>query len=554
VEASDRAASGIAQETWTPSRTDDVESALVHGCPTLAFDRQEPEPCGTPDAGSADGGMLGTCRGGQRCVLAPDGRSVCEDPVTPRAVPLPTDCTTHVGCDDGDFCNGAERCEPTADPMFLDARGCRRYPRVCTPPLTCDAAADACVGGDPMTGAGSCTIAELAPAALPLGEWAAIAIGTDGCAAGTVRPAYFRDASQLAVRGDGSRSTTWLGVDVGPGSRCSGASRPSGARGAAGAGIAALRADPPRGRRRPQALAAWLADGVCRGLDGTAACAAAAPAGVEAIGLWLELPDATSSSIWVNGTGDGMPARLDTQAVGRRVSVASYEGTSGSGYLVAFAAAGGARVQVVPALPDPAPPCGTPPMPPCLATDASSTFPTLVDATERRTTVPLALGTASTIAAAALAGDVSIAVGLERSGRIAVALAWPEAGNVAVAALSLEPSTGALVEGAVVRHAASAPADVQVTHLASGIARPGAVVGGATVGDDEGGGFVVTWLDASGTWAARASDVAGVELAPARLGEAARRPHAFVDAGGRARVVGHVGDRFVAFRALCGAP
>jgi hypothetical protein len=76
------------------------------------------------------------------------------------------------------------------------------------------------------------------------------------------------------------------------------------------------------------------------------------------------------------------------------------------------------------------------------------------------------------------------------------------------------------------------------------------------------GGFVVTWVTADGTYAARIADSTGMVVAPGafRLGPVTTHPRAFLDrvpvSGATplpvARVVGYQGDQFVAFPRLCG--
>lgn len=77
-----------------------------------------------------DTASTGTDGGGFDAATQPDGGSI-------------EVCTAHSECDDGVFCNGAERCipgEPGADP-----RGCVLDDGACMPSQTCDEAAGRCV-------------------------------------------------------------------------------------------------------------------------------------------------------------------------------------------------------------------------------------------------------------------------------------------------------------------------------------------------------------------------------------------------------------------------
>ncbi|MEC7525961.1 MAG: MopE-related protein [Myxococcota bacterium] len=73
---------------------------------------------------------------------APDDAATAPDaePAPPDASP-PT-CATDVECDDGLFCNGAERCDPAAP--GADARGCVFEGDVCPAGDVCDESADRC--------------------------------------------------------------------------------------------------------------------------------------------------------------------------------------------------------------------------------------------------------------------------------------------------------------------------------------------------------------------------------------------------------------------------
>jgi hypothetical protein len=526
----------------------DTDATLAEGCAERIVVPNELPACGPGDL----------CPGTQECVTAPGGERICEPPVVARMPDmLPGDCTTHVGCSDGNYCNGLDLCEPNSPAS--DARGCRPSPSgdPCQVALRqrCSTSLNACV----EYSTSSCAVADIALGSAG-GEWIATPITSDAMCEGRVRTAYFEDREALpaermpgrflTMRGDERFSTSWLGVDLGE-SACTGASRAEGApRGAAGIAIATLPADAGVDRRRVQGLATWLAAPVCRGIG---ACPASAGAEVEAIALWFEEGGAGGTPIaWVNASGSGRPAIAGT-STSSRVHVAAYGSGARAGFVLAWAAADGAHARLVPAMTDPSPICGVAGETlPCI--DPVAPYNTAIDAGTDRATPDLVLG-ADVALGGSPAGDVAIAAGIARPEGIDLVLAWAEAGAVVVARARLDAAAGTIApRDTPMRIDAASASSVGVVHVDRGFARAGATIGGERVGEDEQGGFVVAWSDGGATRAIRIADAldAPIAMGAFSLGPPASSLHGFVDRDGRARLIGRTGDSLVVFPSICG--
>jgi len=200
------------------------------------------------------------------------------------------------------------------------------------------------------------------------------------------------------------------------------------------------------------------------------------------------------------------------------------------------------------ALPDPAPECGS--AIPCVV--ASDPYPTTLDTGRRAPSTIAAPAVATLFESAAPTGDVAIALGPDDGGDVEVVLAWAEASEVVVASATIAPSTGTPTAGSVQRFAASGASDLAIAHVASGLARVGAEIGGTAV--TEGGGFVVTFRTTDATHAVRLADHDGTAIEPAviTLGRTSRYPRAFAGADGRAHTLAHQAGSFVVFPSICG--
>jgi len=524
-------------------------------------------------------GAAGACTvAGWHCVMPSTGPDVCEAPVTNHSPLHPMECTTHAECQDGLACNGREICDPTGNPIGLDARGCRSAASTmpCTSAAACDELHDTCIV--PMLG--PCTFGDLALDSFAATEWMTLAVTTDGCTSGRVRTGVVdatQPTSSVLFWGDHRLSTTWAGVDLDD-MGCTGASRAaSDVAGAAGVSIASLATDPLHDRPVPQALAAWRAAPVCSGVGG---CAAMTPASasIEVLGLWRERGTSNGTPIrWVDGSDDGTPVRLMDAAASARPNVTSWTLVSGAaGYAIAYArAGGGVAISLVHAFTSTtamplAPRCDTTPTPPvCLvpqagadaiigsADDGDSLTQIAMPGTSR-TTPSLGAPIPETIAASeVVVGDVSITTGARMAGATTVplVLAWATATEVVLAHATFDPATNMLTEGALMRFASRGATDVSVVHLSAGLveatARPL-------------GGLVVTWSTSLGTFAVRVADDGDAVMMPGvvRLGDPSDHPRAFLDqipaagstpATTRARVIAHRGDSFIAFPAICGS-
>lgn len=546
-----------------------AELAITSGCPGASLMRPR-----TMCASDED------CSGiTPNCEMYDDGRSYCEAPVLGTSDP--GECTTHADCDDEWFCNGAPLCEPTGLPPAVDERGCRTMPNAaCSANQKCDEDRDGCVTYQ----AGMCGIEQMAIAPFGDDEWLGAFVTAQGCDRGQLRLGYFGSRPertpdtryayrQVLIRGDDRRSTSWLGVDVDvDGGPCTGHGRAVGAPfGATGVVAAALPRNVSAGRRRPQALVAYLAGPQCREADSCAMEVPGARGGldVEVIGAWLE--EATTGSAdapiaFVNASGNGMPARLGvtTNEGAHRPALASFDTGARAGYALAYPAPSGIAVHVIDALPDPSPECTGSDAAACLETREPyrTRFPADTirpDGTmlERRTD-PLEVPAATTLFSEASAtGDAVMALGAIGDGSaVEVGFAWIEADAVAIAHARLDAGARSWSPvGSITRFAAPGVRHVSIAYVEAGLRR-------TEPGQPGGDGFVIVWSTSSGTYAAR-TDASGQVLQPGAvaLGPASDHAHAFLetstDDSGRTirtvRVLAHRGNAFVAFPAVCGA-
>lgn len=390
--------------------------------------------------------------------------------------------------------------------------------------------------------------------------------------------------------------------------------------GASGIGLAGLGIDVLRGRTLPQALLAWRASAACPG--GT--CAAPAPVEILGLWHETG-PVMATAVRWANGSDDGHPVRLADATTSARIDVASWAitdtTTSTAGYTVAYArSGGGVSLAFVHALssataPSCEPTCGnhvcdrsmmatgetctncpgdcgactatcgngmTDPgetctscpadlgtcpnvRPACLtgdpgpdgvvnsSDDGQMSTQIVVGVTVSRTSPALGMPVADVIEMASMpVGNVSIAAGRTdaMAHTVQLAVAFATATEVVVARPTFDAMTDTTTEGMAVRIPADHATEVTVVHLDGGIGDNGAS-----------GGFVVTWVEADGTYAARIADATGMLVMPGatHLGPVTTHPRAFLDRSSVAgempvaRVIGYQGDSFVAFPTLCGS-
>jgi hypothetical protein len=442
-----------------------------------------------------------------------------------RAPPPPTGagpgvtadtCQDHADCSDGVFCNGFERCEPTAPDA--DANGCRPAPdgSPCADGSRCDEAAGVCELS-PSLGVSSCALADLVTAELDESVWFGAGVQQTACG-GLLRVGYLTEGMgdgetdpgrALLLRGDHRRSTSYRGIDpISPAGMgdCTGRSRPADEPlGVASPAIAALPAAPERGRRRPQALVAWLVPTEGRGRP------------VEVLGVWQERFTAGGTPVhWVNATGDAAPQRLEAPAAGdARPALVSVAGASSAGYLLGYGAAeGGLALRFVPAFADP----------PEVIDAAPHTTPIGPGETEPRATAPLAeLGAPVRLPTDGVARHVAVAVGRRRGGVAQLGVAWVDDAGVRFATPTLDPTTGT-IEGFEPRTVGGdAATELALAHTPRGLLLPGYAHQGQVADATSTGGFLLAWRTEAGVYGARFSDLSGLRLPPEtmRLGPGA---------------------------------
>lgn len=506
-----------------------TSATLAPGCRRPTF---TPALEGRPCVTAADC----TVGSATECVSTPDG-SFCDTPVVPRVpAPLPTDCAQHFECDDGVHCNGLERCEPRV--LGADARGCVSGPPACASDAVCGESPPGCTSSFVTT----CPTIDAAIGDRVEDTWLVAAVSSTGCAFGSLDVGYvLADTSgverDLVVRGPAERSTSWLGIDV-DGASCTGASRPATApRGVAMPALATLASHDVH--TRPQALVAWLAAPACR-RDGCPAAEAGGtgPVSVEVIGVWLEEGLAGPTPIaWTLTSDDGRPTTVGTAIDGPAVVA---RGGSDDGYLVLWPVEGGGfHAVVLPALPDPAPVCESPAVPPCIA--PVEPYGTLIDSFGGPRTTPAlpavvfeddVADEATPVAAPALASGAN--------GR--VALAWAETDGVFFTELTVDTGVGSVLAGGRIHWPGAAPTDVAVVHVETGLRTSGAT-----------GGYVVTWRDSLGVRLARVLDDTHTTIDDRALllGPGAEAPRAFETDGG-IRVFASTGEALIVWPHACG--
>lgn len=408
-----------------------------------------------PDACTSDG----DCAPGRVCRVRADGRRVCGS--------FTGTCTTDAECADADLCNGAERCVPGAPEA--DGRGCAgALSDACASDELCDARTASCVATV------ACDVADLA-AAPGDGDVRIAAMVSDHCAVGSLRLVSIpADAGALRTTGDTARTTALFALDP-DASDCTGASR-AGAPGVSGLALASL----PR-TALSQALVAYRT-------------AATGETGVEIVGAWLERD--ASGTAWVSASGDGVPVPLPAPAAASvvRPGVAAFESARASGFVVAYARAGGGVATVfVPELPASAPACpvGSTPTEVCLS-GGSVLVPST--ATAPRTTPELGTPSTSTVGTDAVVGDVSIALRASSTADAEVALAYATASEVILRIGTLD--AGVFDLAAEHRLSAAGALDVSIVRVGRGLALPNAR------GVPE-GGLLIAWHDATATWVVR---------------------------------------------------
>lgn len=438
---------------------------------------------------------------------------VAHAPLPPTRRPVgvtETTCQQHADCDDGVLCNGWETCEPRSPEADPDT-GCRAAgATACPGGFTCDEEGFACVEASEDA---ACEVAELAAAFVGDGALVAVAVDDVGCAAGRARVGLLDEASAaLLVRGDARRSTAWPAVDAASG--CAGDARVDGApRGLRAPRVAALSPDTAAGRRRPQALAAWLAD--CHGA-GTACAAPGASVAVEVLGLWVEEGTAGAAPVeWVNASNDGIPLALGWAAAGSGPpALLSHPGL---GYVVAFGdAAGGVALRRLPPLADPAEVSELPP-------HASR----VGDAPRRSSPLPapggpppLASGddlepvTAVALAAAPGEGD-----------RPRLGVAWTGPSGLWFSIADVDPETFDASGWQPRRLTTGDAADPSIVWAEAAMAGP----------DGPAPGWAIVFRDATSAMLVRLGPGGGTRDGPVRLGAVAARPYA--DAEGRVRAL-----------------
>ncbi len=545
-----------------------LSSTTVAGCPTgsnfMPFDRL----CGTPEM----------CPGSQVCVdRLSDGARICEQPVVPRGTGRPPlagpVCTTHNGCSDGLFCNGAETCEPNAADTQIDERGCRAAAgRGCSTEQLCVEETDSCV--DP--GNERCDFDLLSASSCAVGdEFFTLAVSDSSCA--LVRPGLLDMGAAMpsvSLIGGYAYSTTWRGLTSDPSDFCT-------AMDVTGPAIAGLPVDFANGRVFPTAIAAYRA-----------APDDASSASIGVIGLWREsLSIDTEPFLTVNGSDDGHPVMLSTPSRGRP-HVATFASGASAGYVVvAPRDGGGIAVAAFPALGTPEcasdryPTCMFPRVPgpdmvfgtaddPPARTSVLLTTPaptdsggadagpppmTVPSAELRRTSPSLGAPVETTVASSEPAmPEVLVATGIGRSAQaIDLALAWSTATEVVIQIASIDPSTRIVTTSdAALRIPAAGATALSMAHVEAGISLEGRF-GATTIPAGETGGYVLTWVAGGITWGARVSDHTRMMVGtPVRIGTESVGPFPFVDYDDannpRVRVIARQGTQFVVFPSVCG--
>lgn len=467
------------------------------------------------------------CSGGEVCVMALDGTMGCEDPIVPRSPVGALDCASHSDCSDGIPCNGIERCVPTLIGMSSNVGpdGCRSDP----PALACDACdedSDECIDFSNA----ACNLLDLPLSSAGDAQWMASPLAN--CMSGGALRAGSFDASDaaltLALRGDARLVPGYPLVDATDG--CTGA----GVSDLAFAGLPST-AD----RRLPQALSMWIDRVPCDPVTST--CVGR----VHLLGHWLENGVVDSMPVrWVSASDGGAVLELAEDAVA--VSAAPVNPSTTGGWVAVWAGPSGIRAASVAALPLPAPSCEGAASP-CVDPDAPFSTAFEPDALAARSTPPLMIGAPTAVASATTATDVVVATSGSR-----VLFAWVEPDAVVLQQAHLD--AGALtLDGAAIRRPATGVAALAAAHLHRGFASIGSTVAGVEVTEANAGGFVVSWSSPVGTFVLRIADVsATAPMGLAQVGAPHQHLAPFVDATGRARLLGASGSNLDVFPSLCG--
>ncbi|HJL17890.1 MAG TPA: hypothetical protein RMH99_19650 [Sandaracinaceae bacterium LLY-WYZ-13_1] len=342
---------------------------------------------------------------------------------------------------------------------------------------------------DGTIGNGSCVFDDLDLGLTEESVFTAV-VSTGGCSDGQLRVGYVErgdaSAGRVIERGPRRRSNAFAGVDVDPTMTgdlpCTGASRASGARGAARPSVGAMNRSGPE----DQALVAWLATPIGRDACG------GDPVDVEILATLREEETFGDTIGWVTGSNDGVPQVVGATPGGGRPGIGVWEGT---GYLVAFAAEGGG---IALSFVDQAA------RPPAYDRDGAPD--------EARPTDTLSITDLGTIPTDGSPDDVSVSFGSIRPGGIDVALAWREgcgSGSETVwfrqLFLTRDGGTVRLDEDqsfdAVPLTAEATPAAGPPTlaYTFAGMLAPGVerADGRPTASDMDDGGWIVAWEDAS---------------------------------------------------------
>ena len=435
-------------------------------------------------------------------------------------------CTSHTECDNGVLCDGYELCDPSA--ASADAMGCTSgadNEAPCPTSDQCNERLGVCELGNLGVSTG-CSFADLDTAELRPGMWFGAMAERTGCN-NVLRVGYFEEVMgseggspgrNLLFRGTVHRSTSFRGIDrvhteMGA---CTGRSRaPGEPLGAVLPSIAALPQNVAHGRRRPQALVAFLVPSASGGKP------------VEVIGLWDEqFGNTTSLARWTNATGDGIPQRLESDAVGDvRPVVIGLEGSSAAaaGYLVAYGVRGGdIALRFVRPLPDPE---GV------ILVDPFTT-PIMSGATAQRTSEPIMMLGAETLLedTDGDATGVSLVVGRVGEDTVQLGLAWHDAQGVRFRTLVLDPEAGTFDASAPIQEVASGDADeIALGYTPEAVVLPGFARGGATAGEESSGGYLIAWREGTAARGARIAELDGELIGGvADLGEGLRRLHVYV--------------------------
>lgn len=449
-------------------------------------------------------------------ITVPTGPSAAVNSHDP---PTEQSCTSHADCDDGILCNGFELCN--ADAPSADERGCTSgadNEPACRPGAQCNEDFGICEFEN-LGVASGCNFADLDVAPFGHGQWFGAMAERTACG-NVLRVGYFTEGAMdaamaipgrnLLFRGDVRRSTSFRGIDrvYTDSGHCTGRSRDAeDAFGARLPSIAALTPDVRAGRRRPQALVAWLVPNE-----------ASQP--VEVIGIWQE-EFGNPRLKWVNATGDGIPQRLETEAVGDVRPVLLSVGTeSGAGYLLAYGASdGGIALRFIPPFADPD----------GVVLVEPYTTPISADSGQRRSEPIQDLGAEHRLTTAGIAKGVSLALGRQAGDLVELGLTWRDDDGIHFQRVELDATTGAFDDSSAPhRLSDDEPDELVIGHTPEAIVLPGFERNGLTADEETGGGYLVAWRAGGTTHGARIADLDGQPLGePITLGTGLGRLHIY---------------------------